>query len=104
MNNQIQLYTSADGKISLQVSLDNETVWLTQLQMSELFGTTPENVLMHLKNIYKEQEIDEILTTKDFLVVRQEGKRQAIHYYNHERIQVKLKGLNPVEYRTQSLN
>ena len=41
MNNQIQIYTSADGKISLQVSLDNETVWLTQLQLSDLFGTTP---------------------------------------------------------------
>lgn len=80
MNNQIQLYTSADGKISLQVSLDNETVWLTQLQMSELFGTTPENVLMHLKNIYKEQEIDEILTTKDFLVVRQEGIHCNCHH------------------------
>ena len=38
MNNQIQLYTSADGKISLQVSLDNETVWLTQAQMASLFG------------------------------------------------------------------
>lgn len=89
MNNQIQLYTSADGKISLQVSLDNETVWLTQLQMSELFGTTPENVLMHLKNIYKEQEIDEILTTKDFLVVRQEGKRQvqrSLKHYNLDAI------------------
>ena len=89
MNNQIRLYTSADGKISLQVSLDNETVWLTQLQMSELFGTTPENVLMHLKNIYKEQEIDEILTTKDFLVVRQEGKRQvqrSLKHYNLDAI------------------
>lgn len=89
MNSQIQLYTSADGKISLQVSLDNETVWLTQLQMSELFGTTPENVLMHLKNIYKEQEIDEILTTKDFLVVRQEGKRQvqrSLKHYNLDAI------------------
>ena len=89
MQNQIQLYTSADGKISLQVSLDNETVWLTQLQMSELFGTTPENVLMHLKNIYKEQEIDEILTTKDFLVVRQEGKRQvqrSLKHYNLDAI------------------
>ena len=89
MQNQIQLYTSADGKISLQVSLDNETVWLTQLQMAELFGTTPENVLMHLKNIYKEQEIDEILTTKDFLVVRQEGKRQvqrSLKHYNLDAI------------------
>ena len=89
MNNQIRLYTSADGKISLQVSLDNETVWLTQLQMSELFGTTPENVLMHLKNIYKEQEIDEILTAKDFLVVRQEGKRQvqrSLKHYNLDAI------------------
>ncbi|MCI5764440.1 virulence protein RhuM/Fic/DOC family protein [Actinobacillus porcinus] len=89
MQNQIQLYTSADGKISLQVSLDNETVWLTQLQMAELFGTTAENVLMHLKNIYKEQEIDEILTTKDFLVVRQEGKRQvqrSLKHYNLDAI------------------
>ncbi|EER47423.1 MULTISPECIES: hypothetical protein, partial [Actinobacillus] len=47
MQNQIQLYTSADGKISLQVSLDNETVWLTQSQMASLFGVKAQNITMH---------------------------------------------------------
>ena len=89
MNNQIQLYTSADGKISLQVSLDNETVWLTQAQMAELFDTSTDNISLHLKNIYAEHELDENATTEVFSVVRQEGKRQvqrSLKHYNLDAI------------------
>ena len=75
MQNQIQLYTSADGKISLQVSLDNETVWLTQSQMASLFGVKAQNITMHLRNVYAEQELDENSTCKDFLQVQTEGER-----------------------------
>ena len=89
MNNQIQLYTSADGKISLRVSLDNETVWLNQTQMAELFDTSTDNISLHLKNIYTEHELDENSTTEDFSVVRQEGKRQvqrSLKHYNLDAI------------------
>jgi len=68
----------------VEVRLESESLWLTQKQMGELFATSPENVLMHLKNIYKDNELDEAATAKDFLVVRQEGarevKRNLIHY------------------------
>lgn len=89
MTNQIQIYTNESGNAVLQVSFEQETVWLTQLQMSEIFETTPENILMHLKNIYQDNEVDEFSTTKDFLVVRQEGKRQvkrSLKHYNLDAI------------------
>lgn len=64
---QIAIFESANGEI--QVQLEQDTVWLTQKQMGEVFTTTPENVLMHLKNIYLDCELDEASTTKEFLVV-----------------------------------
>lgn len=75
MQNQIQIYTSQDGLISLQVSLEAETVWLTQAQMAQLFDVTPQTITIHLKNIYAENELDEVSTCKDFLQVQKEGKR-----------------------------
>lgn len=86
---RIQIFTSADDHAELQVALDQETVWLSQAQMGELFSTTPENILMHLKNIFSDEELVEEATTKEFLVVRQEGKRQVkrqIKHYNLDAI------------------
>lgn len=74
---QIQIFTSADGEAELQVALDQESVWLIQAQMGDLFATTPENVLMHLQNMFKSEELDQEATTKEFLVVRQEGNRKV---------------------------
>jgi prophage maintenance system killer protein len=76
--NRIQIYQSPDGKTRVDVRFESDTVWLTQRQMADVFGTTPENVLMHLKNIYKDGELSEKGTAKDFLVVRMEGKRQSV--------------------------
>ncbi len=59
-----------DGMPQLEVWLEDETIWLTQRQMGELFGCTLENVIQHLKNIYDEEELAEEATTKEFLVVR----------------------------------
>lgn len=86
---QIQIFTSEDGQAHLEVTLEQETVWLSQAQMGGLFATTSENVLMHLQNIFKDQELSEEATAKDFLVVRQEGKRQvrrSIKHYNLDAI------------------
>lgn len=94
--NNIEIFESAKGEI--QVKLDNETVWLSQRQLSEVFLTTPENILMHFKNIYKEKELSIEATTKDFLVVQKEGKRQVqrnIKHYN-------LDAIISVGYRVQS--
>ncbi len=86
---QVRIFTSADGQAQLEVALEQESVWLSQAQMGQLFKTTPENVLMHLQNIFKDAELVESGTTKEFLVVRQEGKRQVrrrIKHYNLDAI------------------
>ncbi len=72
--NEIILY-QPDEAIRLEVRLDEETVWLTQAQMAELFETTPQNITIHIRNMYKEGELDIKSTCKDFLQVRTEGKR-----------------------------
>ena len=83
----------------MEVRLEGETVWLTQRQMSELFGTTAENVLMHLKNIFRDGELDESATTKDFLAVRQEGSRKVKRRLKH----YNLDPIISVGYRVSSL-
>ncbi|WP_339080623.1 virulence RhuM family protein [Pseudomonas sp. TMP9] len=95
---QFIIYQSEDGQTRLDVRFVDETVWLTQALMAELFSTTPENVLMHLKNIFSDGELDQNATTKDFLVVRQEGNRQvkrSLKHYN-------LDAIISVGYRVQS--
>lgn len=91
MNSEQQslIYQTATGALEVRLDTADDTVWLSQAQMSQLFSTTPENVLMHLKNIFQEAELDESATTKDFLVVRLEGRRQVkrnIKHYNFDAI------------------
>ena len=86
---QVILYETADGHVQVDVRLDQETVWLTQRQMAAVFATSPENVLMHLRNVFAQDELDEQATTKDFLVVRQEGARhvrRSLKHYNLDAI------------------
>ncbi|SHH74879.1 Virulence protein RhuM family protein [Pollutimonas bauzanensis] len=97
-NSSIALYQSTDGQVRLSVSLDQDTVWLTQRQMAEAFGTTPENVLMHLKNIFADGELGEAATAKDFLVVQTEGKRQVRRRLKH----YNLDAIISVGYRVSS--
>lgn len=66
-----------DGGLSLQVRLDGQTAWLTQLQMAELFQTTPQNITLHIQSIYEEGEQIPEATCKEYLQVRQEGKRRV---------------------------
>lgn len=85
LDNKIILYETEDGRLLLDVKLENETVWLTQAQMAELFETTKQNVSLHINNIYKEKELEQTPTVKDFLTVQQEGNRsisRRIKYYN----------------------
>ena len=63
-----------DETIRLEVRVEDETVWLTQAQMAELFRTTPQNVTIHIKDIYTEEELYENATCKQSLQVRTEGK------------------------------
>ena len=76
MKNQGEIIVYQPEKtLQLEVRMENETVWLTQAQMAELFETTPQNITLHIKNIYVEQELIADLTCKDFLQVREEGSR-----------------------------
>jgi hypothetical protein len=65
--NSIIIFESCDQAV--QVRLEGETVWLTQTQMAELFGTTTDNISLYLKNVYASEELEEIATTEDFSVV-----------------------------------
>lgn len=96
---EIVLY-QPDDKLSLEVKLENESVWLTQQQMADLFGCTSDNVGLHLKNIYAEKELDKISTTEIFSVVRFEGTRKvkrSVTHYN-------LDAILSVGYRVSSHN
>ncbi len=97
-NGQIAIYQTADGKTHLDVRLERDSVWLTQRQMSEVFDTTPENILMHLKNIFRDNELAEEATAKDFLVVRAEGNRQVTRHLKH----YNLDAIISVGYRVNS--
>ena len=70
--NQIIIYETEDGKTRVEVRFEHENVWLTQKLIAELFNTTPQNITLHLRNIYEERELDEEATCKDFLRVQKE--------------------------------
>ena len=84
-NNQIVIYQSEDGQTQVDVRLENETVWLTQAQMVELFQTTKQNVSLHVGNVFKEGELEQESTVKEYLTVQKEGERKVsrkVKYYN----------------------
>lgn len=85
----IIIYQSEDGNIRLDVRLEEKTVWLTQQQMAELYGSSRTNVVEHIKHIYEEGELQENATCRKFRQVRQEGSREVtreIPYYNLDMI------------------
>lgn len=69
MENGIIIYQTQDGQTKIDVRLENETIWLTQNQMAELFQTTKQNVSLHIKNIFEEGELSENSIVKDYLTV-----------------------------------
>ncbi|MCW1734153.1 virulence RhuM family protein [Anaerorudis cellulosivorans] len=74
---EIIIYQSEEGKTNIEVRLEDDNVWLTQKMMAELFQTTPQNITLHLKNIFEEGELQEDATCKDFLQVQTEGSRKV---------------------------
>ena len=84
-NSELIFYQAEDGKTRVEVRLQDETVWLTQAGMAELYQTTPQNITLHLKAIYAEGELGEPATCKEYLQVQKEGGRQvrmARKFYN----------------------
>ena len=92
------LYTTSDGKEKIEVRLENETVWLTQAAMAELFQTTPQNITIHLKEIFAEGELSESGTCKENLQVQKEGVREV----NRVRKFYNLEAILAVGYRVRS--
>lgn len=99
MENEIIIYQTQDGQTKIDVRLENETVWLTQNQMAELFQTTKQNVSSHIKNIFEEGELSENSTVKDYLTVQQEGNRKVSRNISHCNLNVIIS----VGYRVKSL-
>lgn len=86
---EIIIYESADHQTQVEVKFDTETVWLSQKLMANLFDKDTDTIVLHLKNIYDEGELDESATTGKNSVVQNEGKRQVtrnIKYYNPDAI------------------
>lgn len=97
-SSEIILYQTEDGRTRISVRLENETVWLTQATMAELFQTTPQNITSHVKGIYKDGELDETATCKGYLQVRTEGTRQVQRRLKHYNLDMIL----AVGYRVRS--
>jgi len=85
-NSQLIIYQTESGETKLEVRLENETVWLTQKLMAELFQTTVPNINMHLKNIFEEGELDADSVIKDFLITAADGKNYRTKFYNLDAI------------------
>ena len=86
---EIIIYQTDDGLANINVKIQDETVWLTQQQMAELYQTSRTNVVEHIKHIYEEQELDEESTCRNFRQVRKEGNREVARemtFYNLDMI------------------
>ncbi|WP_251616749.1 virulence RhuM family protein [Senimuribacter intestinalis] len=86
---EILIYQSKDGLTNIEVKVQNETVWLSQQQMADLFHTSRTNIVEHIKHIYAEDELDEASTCRKFRQVRTEGNREVsreLPYYNLDMI------------------
>lgn len=98
-NHSMVIYHSEDGVVQLEVQLSDETVWLTQKQMSWLFNTSSQNITIHINNVYKERELVKEATCKDFLQVQKEGGRTIQRKVKHYNLDVIIS----VGYRVKSL-
>lgn len=92
---EILLYQTEDGRIRINVRLQDETVWLTQADMAELFQTTKQNISLHLKNVFIEHELDEKSVVKEYLTTAADGKKYSTNFYN-------LDAILAVGYRVKS--
>ena len=98
MENNIILYTDENGKTDLSVRFADEDVWVTQVQLAELYKTTRQNIGQHIENIYKDEELPRDATIKKFFIVQQEGSRQVKREIEHYNLDVII----AIGYRIQS--
>lgn len=82
MKNEIIIYQNEDSSTKIEVRLEDETVWLTQSKMVELFKSTKQNISLHINNIFREKELREDLVVKYSLTTATDGKKYKTKYYN----------------------
>lgn len=93
---ELVIYRSDDGTVKIDVRMEDETVWLSQAQMVELFQTTKQNISLHIGNCFKEGELEPVAVVKEYLTTAQDGKKYKTKYYN-------LDVIISVGYRVKSL-
>lgn len=98
MENEVILYTDENGKTNVSVRFANEDVWVTQAQLAEIYNTTQQNISLHIDNIYKDDELPEAATHKDFLLVQKEGSRNVKRSISHYNLDIII----ALGYRVQS--
>ena len=100
--NEIVLFETEDAKVRLTVPIQEDTVWLTQAQMTELFDTSKQNVSLHINNCFKEGELDKGSVVKDFLTTASDGKNYKTKYYNLDviiSVGYRVKSRRGIEFR-----
>ena len=100
--NEIVLFETEDAKVRLTVPIQEDTVWLTQAQMTELFDTSKQNVSLHINNCFKEGELDKGSVVKDFLTTASDGKNYKTKYYNLDviiSVGYRIKSQRGIEFR-----
>ena len=100
--NEIVLFETEDEKVRLTVPIQEDTVWLTQAQMTELFDTSKQNVSLHINNCFKEGELDKGSVVKDFLTTASDGKNYKTKYYNLDviiSVGYRVKSQRGIEFR-----
>ena len=79
---EIIIYQTEDGQTKIDVRMDNDSVWLSQAQMVEIFGTTKQNISLHISNVFKEGELLENSVVKEYLTTASDGKEYKTKFYN----------------------
>jgi len=86
-NGEMVVYAGDDGKPQVQARLQDENIWLTQVQLAKVFQTTRQNIGQHIKNIYEEKELDPSATIKKFFIVQTEGAREVSRNIEQQRLE-----------------
>ena len=79
---ELIIYQTEDGQTKIDVRMEDETVWLSQAQMAELFQTTKQNISLHINNVFKEGELSPNSVVKEYLTTADDGKNYSIKYYS----------------------
>ncbi|MFR5682787.1 MAG: virulence RhuM family protein [Clostridia bacterium] len=106
-DNKVIIYTTDDGQVKIEVRLEDENVWLTQNAMAELFDTTKQNISLHIKNIFEENELNESSVVKENLTTASDGKKYKTKFYNLDLIisvGYRVKSIRGTQFRYGQIN